>query len=251
MSHTPAKIKPRARSLALLSLFVVLLALLNRGAQAAPIAVKKIPELCGRLVFLSDVKTGLKTIGLEPCNGAKPYIFHAGPRELLNYYKFWNVKTQVGQEIIDPKFGKLDTYIIDFETYIPLNHCGDCGKDFVPTYTPRATATLEPGQPTATGGPITPSPTFPPTPTFWSTSTSSPAPATHTTGPNLTDTPTGTPTNTAPPTSASNTPTEVAVPIEVSPPRSGFNLCPGAFGAPIALMAIPILRWRRRLKKPI
>ncbi|MFC1878882.1 hypothetical protein ACFLZW_03105 [Chloroflexota bacterium] len=137
---------------------------LNHGQAAAPLpeAHYLIERLCGKLVFIKDYKTNYQTIGLLPCGGGKPYIFHAGPKELHDYYQFANVKIGEGDVIRTLEWGKLSTYIVDFDSYIQLNHCGDCGKSFVPTNTPLPTIT---SQFTAT---ITPTRQFPPTPTPWS-----------------------------------------------------------------------------------
>jgi hypothetical protein len=83
--------------------------------------------LCGRTVYITEVKTGKQYLGIIPCNQGGVYILKQRPRELLNYYQFINAKTGKGKTITSKEFGDISTYINKFETYHPLDQCGSCG----------------------------------------------------------------------------------------------------------------------------
>ena len=186
-----------------------------RAASPPAESLYLIERLCGRLVFLKDIKTDLTTIGLQPCGGGKPYIFHVGPKDLYDYYQFENVKIGVGDVIRTAEWGNLNTYIVGFDSYRPINTCSDCGKAFVPSKTPSPTLT---SQYTAT---VTATRQFPPTPTPWSEegeATQEPSPSPLIATDTITqpaDTGTPAPTEVAPPTETVPDDTEV---VEESTP---------------------------------
>ncbi len=92
--------------------------------------------LCGKLVFIDDIKTGAKLIGLIPCGESRPYIFDRRPGELHNYYRFRDVviTKDKNMSISTTNYGVLYTYISKFKDYVPINSCNEC-RDFAPTAT--------------------------------------------------------------------------------------------------------------------
>ena len=85
---------------------------------------------CGKLVFLEDMKTAAKLIGLRDCSGGNVYIFGQRPAELFNNYEFFGAKIAKGAEINDAKYGKLNQYIVSFVSYRMIPDCSYCGKNF-------------------------------------------------------------------------------------------------------------------------
>lgn len=87
---------------------------------------------CGKLVFLEDLHTAAKLIGLRDCSGSQVYIFGQRPAELFNYYEFYGVKVARGDEINDAQYGRLNQYIVGFTTYRMIPDCSYCGRNFEP-----------------------------------------------------------------------------------------------------------------------
>ncbi len=124
------------------------------------------PRLCGELVFLEDMKTGYKTIGLKPCGSQKPFIFYTKPRDLVPYYQFRDAVLERGEKICDRYYGCLNVYISTFKNYVGLEKCSDCGVVYLPTWTlaPLTPYTPTPPPPSETPEPPTATPTFTMTP---------------------------------------------------------------------------------------
>jgi len=99
--------------------------------------------LCGRLIFLDDIKTGAKLIGLLPCGEGGPYIFNKRPDELHNFYRFHNVVIAKNKnaQIQTSNYGVIYTYIVKFEDYIAITSCGEC-SGFTSTATPKYRETM-------------------------------------------------------------------------------------------------------------
>jgi hypothetical protein len=169
-----------------------------------------IPHLCGKLVFVTNYKTGLQEMALLPCTGSgQPYILKTHPRDVIPYYQFRNARIS-GTDICTLEYGCLSKAIAIFDNYVGINNCNECGLFGVPptwtqppkfTYTPTPTPT-----PTLSPTPVTPSatptqtvvtPTIPlsqlifgtPEPTF--TNTASPIPTPQPVVPTVTQTPAG------------------------------------------------------------
>lgn len=137
-------------------------------------------RLCGKLVFLKDLKVEKYYLGLEVCGSGQILIFHTRPRELQKYYQLREAEINRGTEISTDS-GVYNQYIMTFKNYIPLNSCSECGRvmtstprELVPT--PQGTQNLvfptpTPRQPTATRTStatptaiaLSPSPTIQPT----------------------------------------------------------------------------------------
>jgi len=100
-------------------------------------------SLCGKLIFLDDIKTGAKLIGLLPCGEGKPYIFNKRPDELFNYYRLNNVVIvkDKNMQVRTKDYGEIYTFIIKFEDYIAINSCGEC-SGFTYTATPKYIETI-------------------------------------------------------------------------------------------------------------
>jgi hypothetical protein len=94
--------------------------------------------LCGRLVFLEDVKTSAKMIGLVPCGENRPIIFAAGPAELYDFYRFTNVVIKKGDKITTMNYGTLEFYITRFDSYKQIYSCRDCDSTAVGVQPPSA-----------------------------------------------------------------------------------------------------------------
>jgi hypothetical protein len=127
-------VKPPAyRWLVVLLLLGLLLLAISppRGVFARPLnqSNRKPSTLCGRLVFLEDVKTGAKMIGLIPCNGSRPIIFAAGPAELYDYYRFTNVVIKKGDRVTTATYGTLENYITRFDSYKQIASCRECDSN--------------------------------------------------------------------------------------------------------------------------
>lgn len=102
---------------------------------------------CGKLVFLEDLKTSAKLIGLRACSGGEVYIFGQRPAELFNYYEFYGAVVKSGEPINDPKYGTLKKYIVGFVNYRMIPDCSYCGKNYSPptnTFPPPPPATETP-----------------------------------------------------------------------------------------------------------
>jgi hypothetical protein len=84
--------------------------------------------LCGRMVFIKDVKTGVDYLGLVPCSRGSVYILKQRPKELLNYYQFVGAKIVKGKAVHSEEFGDITQYITKFQTYYPLDQCASCGN---------------------------------------------------------------------------------------------------------------------------
>lgn len=106
---------------------------------------------CGKLVFLEDLNTGAKLIGLRDCSGGDVYIFGQRPAELFNYYEFYGVRVARGDDINDAQYGKLNKYIVSFSNYRMIPDCSYCGRNFEPP-----TATFVPVTPTETAAVVAP-----------------------------------------------------------------------------------------------
>lgn len=94
------------------------------------------PTLCGKLVFIDDIKTGAKLIGLIPCGESRPIVFSRRPGELHNFYRFQDVVSEKDKNmsISTTNYGVLYTFIIKFKDYVPIQSCSEC-KGFSPTAT--------------------------------------------------------------------------------------------------------------------
>lgn len=106
------------------------------AAFAPPAARTTKPGLCGRLVFLQDFRTQAKLIGLLPCGAGRPYLFKARPAELHPYYRIEDAVLAKGAEVWSLEYGRLDTYIVRFSAYTPIQDCNACTPR-APTATPR------------------------------------------------------------------------------------------------------------------
>jgi hypothetical protein len=102
--------------------------------------------LCGQLVFLNyheltvKQESGIKkaatrppqgelhtTIGLLPCGGGPPLIFKIRPRELVVFYQFRNPTIEQGQNACVQGYGCLNQYITNFDNFVGMNSCSECG----------------------------------------------------------------------------------------------------------------------------
>jgi hypothetical protein len=107
-----------------------------RAASALPLGTERKDTLCGRLVFLENMKTGEKLIGLAPCGQTQPYIFSYRPNELHDYYRLQEVVIKKGDAVQTLNFGTLNTYITHFSVSTAIQDCNAC-KITAPTWTPR------------------------------------------------------------------------------------------------------------------
>jgi hypothetical protein len=124
----------------LLAILSLLLAPWASPSRAAPLPAKTLKStLCGKLVFLTDFKTGLQYIGLIPCGQATPIIFERRPAELYDYYRFAEAVIDTGPGIMTETYGRLSTYITKFKSYVPINNCNECSKAAGATSTPEST----------------------------------------------------------------------------------------------------------------
>ncbi len=124
------------------SLSVILTVLLTgllvapRSVSALPLGTERKNSLCGRLVFIENMKTGEKLIGLAPCGQTQPYIFDYRPNELHDYYRLLDVVIKKGTPVQTVNFGTLSTYITHFSVSTAIQDCNAC-KITAPTWTPR------------------------------------------------------------------------------------------------------------------
>lgn len=93
---------------------------------------QEVDKLCGRLVIIKDLEGEKYYIGLEICGSAQILIFQTRPRELLKFYQFSEVRIGRGTEI-STEWGKFNQFIVNFESYIPIDSCNECGKIVSPT----------------------------------------------------------------------------------------------------------------------
>jgi hypothetical protein len=138
-----------------------LLATLILRAEKRPSNV--ISHLCGKLVFVTNYRTGLQEMGILPCKGrGQPYILRIHPRDIIPFYQFRNARIG-GTDICTLEYGCLSQAIYTYDNYVGINNCDECGLFGVPptwtrppkfSYTPTSTAT-----PTPSPTPVTPSAT--------------------------------------------------------------------------------------------
>jgi hypothetical protein len=142
LANLPLTSSPLARFLLtcflralLISLILAGLSRFPRTAQASPLGRETKATLCGRLVFLQTLRTRQNLLGLIPCGQFKPIIFDSRPGELHDFYRFTQVVTGAGREVMTADYGKISTYIFKFETYTPIKSCSECSLK-APTATP-------------------------------------------------------------------------------------------------------------------
>ena len=102
-------------------------------------------SLCGKLIFLTEEKTGAIRLGLRPCTDAeKVYVFSQNPADLYNVYQFKNVEIESGEPFQSKEYGKLKQYITGWDSYVQLASCSDCNKGIpvIPTATITPTAEI-------------------------------------------------------------------------------------------------------------
>jgi hypothetical protein len=92
----------------------------------------KIDRVCGELQFITDLRTGLKYLGLRLCGSDKLVIMGTRPSELYEFYQFRNPEFGTGNPV-ETEFGRINYYLKTFQNYIPINGCHECGLVFVPT----------------------------------------------------------------------------------------------------------------------
>jgi hypothetical protein len=114
--------------LLLLTTFLLLLLLapftkVLAALQNSNLATREV--LCGKLVFLTDQKTGSQLLGLKSCDGRETLLFSQHPRELLKYYRFTNAVVGSGAKV-KTQNGDITNYIFGWNSYIPLNNCNEC-----------------------------------------------------------------------------------------------------------------------------
>jgi hypothetical protein len=135
----PSNAPSRGRAFSLsfiLALVLTGLLAAPRSVSALPLGSEKKDTLCGKLVFLENMKTGEKLIGLAPCGQTQPYIFDYRPNELHDYYRLLDVVISKGPAVQTLNFGTLNTYITHFSVSTALQDCNAC-KISAPTWTPR------------------------------------------------------------------------------------------------------------------
>ncbi len=129
----------------IMSLWVVWLSpIMTRSARASRLESfnATMGSLCGKLVFLTEAKTGATRLGLRPCvDGDKPYVFSQNPADLYNAYQFKNVTIESGDTFESTEYGKLNKYITAWDSYIQLASCSDCNKGIVVAPTASITPT--------------------------------------------------------------------------------------------------------------
>jgi hypothetical protein len=132
----------RLRRIVVLSLLGLLLLTFAppQGALARPLhqSNRNRSTLCGRLVFLEDLKTGARLIGLIPCNESRPLIFAARPGELFEFYRLTNVVIKKGDKVTTLAYGVLENYITRFESYKQIYSCRDCDPNAASARPPSA-----------------------------------------------------------------------------------------------------------------
>ncbi|MBN1537469.1 MAG: hypothetical protein JW908_12100 [Anaerolineales bacterium] len=139
----PRKIKTLHRgSCILIALMLIVLLtpiMAIRGKASTPKSLNAtMGSLCGKLVFLTEAKTGATRLGLRPCAGnEKPYVFEQNPADLFNTYQFKDIEIESGEPFDSVEYGKLTKYITEWAGYFQLTSCSDCntGKVVVPTPT--------------------------------------------------------------------------------------------------------------------
>jgi hypothetical protein len=111
-----------------------------QGTSARPLhqSNRNRSTLCGRLVFLEDLKTGARLIGLIPCNESRPLIFAARPGELFEFYRLTNVVIKKGDKVTTLAYGVLENYITRFESYKQIYSCRDCDPNAASVLPPSA-----------------------------------------------------------------------------------------------------------------
>jgi hypothetical protein len=87
---------------------------------------------CGKLVFLTEVQSGAKTIGLKLCSSGEVLVFQQHPAELFNYYTFYGMTVANGSDFNDVQYGRLHKYITSFTGYIQVANCSSCGVPMAP-----------------------------------------------------------------------------------------------------------------------
>jgi hypothetical protein len=122
-----------------------------------------VSHLCGKLVFVTNYKTGLQEMAILPCTGSgKPYLLRTHPRDIIPYFQFRNAKLG-STDICTLEYGCLSQAINTYDNYVGIDSCNECRLFGVqPTwthppkfsYTPTSTIT-----PTFTPTPVTPSAT--------------------------------------------------------------------------------------------
>jgi len=85
-------------------------------------------QLCGKLITLTEYKSGKQKIGLRPCSftNSRPILFKIKPRQLFDYYQFYNVKVEPGDQFCTSEFGCISDYITTFDTYLVMDDCSTC-----------------------------------------------------------------------------------------------------------------------------
>lgn len=135
--HAGSQDQRRAFGLVVILAFVLTNLLVSpRAVHALRLEVERKDTLCGKLVFLENMKTGEKLIGLAPCGQTKPYIFDYRPNELHDYYRLKDVVIRTGPLVPTSNFGAITTYITHFSGSSAIKDCNDC-KLSAPTWTPR------------------------------------------------------------------------------------------------------------------
>jgi hypothetical protein len=126
-----------------LSIFIGLL--ISSRALAFPntIQPQTRSRLCGKLLFLTDTKTGAKLIGLKSCDGSELFIFKQHPKELYNYYQFTDATITSGSAT-STQMGKISKYITGWQGYIEIHSCAECGSNPTPFPIPPPAPTQPP-----------------------------------------------------------------------------------------------------------
>lgn len=115
---------------------LVLLFGLAGPARAAAPEKERRETLCGQLVFLTQLKTGQRLLGLTPCSGShRPLIFIARPGKLYNYYRFKDVVIAKGDRVMTQEYGAIEYFIEKFDSFVEIQDCSACQAK-APTRTP-------------------------------------------------------------------------------------------------------------------